>query len=142
MVQLIRREFVVNVSRPSAWAYLARVEQWPSWAQHINKVDLDPPGELTSHSKGLFRLSNGIKSQFVMTEFDRPRSWKWVGPFLWLNVHYDHQFSEVTDRKTKLTWTVEAEGFGALILGRLFAAVYAANLDRAIPKLIEEMEKS
>ena len=141
MVQLIRREFVINIARPSAWAHLARVERWPSWAQHIKKVDLDPPGELTSHSKGLFRLSNRIKSQFVVTEFDRPRGWKWVGPFLWLTVHYDHRFEELTDRKTKLTWIVEADGFGASVFGRIFAAVYNANLDRAIPKLIGEMEK-
>ena len=34
-----------------------------------------------------------------------------------------------------------AEGFGARIFGRLFAAIYSRNLNRAIPKLVEELER-
>jgi Tetracyclin repressor-like, C-terminal domain len=30
-------------------------------------------------------------------------------------------------------------GFGASVVGRLFAAIYSANLDRAVPRLIAEM---
>ena len=74
-----------------------------------------------------------------MTEIDPFRNWKWAGPFLWLVVHYDHQFERIEDRRTKLIWSVSADGFAVSILGRLFAAIYNRNLDRAIPRLISEM---
>ncbi len=35
----------------------------------------------------------------------------------------------------RITFTVEGAGVGVNIVGRLFAAVYARNLDRAIPRL-------
>ncbi len=57
-------------------------------------------------------------------------------PFLWLTVHYDHQFYAVSPNRTRLTWVVDAEGFGAPVFGRLFAAVYSRNLDKAIPILV------
>jgi hypothetical protein len=74
-----------------------------------------------------------------MTEFNPPRNWKWVGPFLWIMVHYDHWFEATGDGRTRLTWTIAAEGIGAGVFGRLFAMIYRRSLERAIPLLIREM---
>ncbi len=49
---LIRREFVVNVSLEAAWAYLVRVADWPCWAEHVKRIDLEPPGQITANSTG------------------------------------------------------------------------------------------
>ncbi len=140
MVILIQREFVVEAPLEAAWRHLAQVEKWPSWAKHIRRVELSPQGELTPNSRGRFRLTNGIKSEFRMTEWDPPRKWKWVGPFLWLTVHYNHLFEAVNQGHTKMTWIVGVEGFGAAVLGRLFAAIYNRNLNRAIPNLQNAMK--
>ncbi len=139
MLELIRREFTVNAPLEAAWHHLARVEQWPSWAKHIKRVEVIPPGDLTPSSTGLIHLRNGIKSAFKMNEFNPPRNWKWVGPFLWLTIHYDHIFEPVDSRHTKLVWIVAAEGFGISIFGRLFATIYNGNLNKAIPRLLAEM---
>jgi hypothetical protein len=139
MLPLLRREFTVELPLERAWQHLARVERWPSWAKHIERVELRPPGELGSRSTGIIRLRNGIRSAFAMAEYDPPRRWEWVGRFLWLTVRYDHRFEELGPRRTKLTWEVRVAGFGVSVLGRLFAGVYARNLDGAIPLLIEEM---
>jgi hypothetical protein len=139
MVTLIQREFTVGVPLERAWEYLARVEQWPSWAAHIKRINLEPPGQLGPQVTGVIHLANGMKAAFRMTEFNPPRNWKWVGRFLWLAVIYDHQFEELDAEHTKLRWIVQATGFGASILGRLFARIYRANLDTAIPLLIAEM---
>lgn len=141
MLTLIRREFTVDVPLETAWNYLAQVEQWPSWAKHIKFVTLAPKGELTLQSKGAFHLANGIKSEFRMAELNPPRNWKWVGPVLWLMIHYDHQFEAIDRQRTKLIWIVSAEGFGASIFGKFFAAIYGRNLNRAIPNLIAEMKR-
>lgn len=74
-----------------------------------------------------------------MTEYNPHDNWKWVGPFLWLTVYYDHRFEATDSQHTNLTWTVSAEGFGEFIFGRLFAAIYNLNLNKAIPNLISEM---
>ena len=142
MVTLIQREFTVGVPLHNAWEHLARVEKWPSWAPHIKKIELQPPGELGPQSTGVIHLTNGMKPAFRMTEFNPPRSWKWVGSFLWLTVIYDHQFEELEAEHTKLTWIVQATGFGASVLGRLFAKVYRGNLEKAIPLLIAQMNAS
>jgi len=118
------------------------VEQWPSWAAHIKRIDLEPPGQLGAQSTGVIHLVNGMKPVFRMTEFNPPRNWKWVGAFLWLTVIYDHQFEQLDAEHTKLTWIVQATGFGASVLGRLFAKIYRGNLGKAIPLLIAEMNAS
>ena len=78
----LRREFTVELPVEKAWQHLARVEQWPSWAKHIKQVEVQPPGELGPESTGRFHLTNGIKPEFKMTEFNPYRNWKWVGGFL------------------------------------------------------------
>ena len=62
MITLLRREFTVELPLEKAWRHLARVEQWPSWAKHIQQVEVRPPGELGPGSTGLLHLNNGIKS--------------------------------------------------------------------------------
>jgi hypothetical protein len=138
----LRREFTVELPVERAWQHLARVEQWPSWAKHINRVDVQPPGELGPESTGRIHLTNGLKPVFTVTEFNPNRSWKWVGGFLWLTVHYDHLFEELNSGQTKLTWVVEATGFGVSVMGRLFAKIYSKSLDQAIPMLVEERNAS
>ena len=140
MPTLIRREFIVDAPLGTAWHHLTQVERWTSWAKHIKRVELVPQGELTPASKGIFRLANGIKSVFSMTEMNALRNWKWVGSFLWLTIHYDHRFEAVNKQQTRLVWIVDVEGFGASIFGKIFAAIYNRNLDRAIPNLINEMK--
>src|SRR6185369_5567204 len=138
MLDLVRRDFEVDVSLAKAWTHLAQVEQWPTWARHIRHVELNPKGELSLDTVGRFRLANHVKSDFKMTEINPYRNWKWVGAFLWLIVHYDHRFEKVDERRTKLTWLVSADGFGISVLGKLFGAIYSWNLDKAIPRLIQE----
>jgi len=139
-MRLLERRFTVNVPPERAWSHLVRVEAWPSWARHIRRVDASPPGPLGPGSSGTIRLANGIRSTFRMESFEPGRRWLWSGPFLWLTVRYDHRFEARSDGATELVFTVEGEGFGAGSLGRLFAAVYARNLDRAIPRLVAELE--
>lgn len=141
-MRLLERTFRVGVPVADAWAHLADVERWPSWARHIRRVELEPQGALTPLSKGTIRLSNGVRSTFRMEELDEHRNWKWAGPFLWLLVHYDHRFRPVGPAQTEIRFTLDADGFGVAFFGRLFAALYARNLDRAIPRLIAELESA
>ena len=148
MITLISREFTVGVPLQQAWDHLARIEAWPSWAPHIEQVELRPPGELGPQSTGVIHLVGGFKPPFRMTEFHPPGcetqgklpNWKWVGPFLWATVIYDHQFESLNAEQTKLIWVIPAEGFAASIIGPVFAMIYRRNLEIAIPRLIREME--
>src|SRR5229473_870149 len=142
MITLLRREFTVELPLERAWQHLARVEQWPSWAKHIKQIEMRPPGELRPESTGLIHLTNGAKSGWTVTEFNPYRNWKWVSGFLWLTIHYDHRFEELNPTQTKLTWVIEANGFGKSVIGRLFGKIYSKSLDRAIPLLVEEMNAS
>src|SRR5262245_47679446 len=139
---VLRREFTVQLPLDKAWQHLARVEQWPSWARHIKRVEAQPPGELGPQSTGRMLLTNGLKPVWRVTEFNPYRNWKWVGDFLWLTVYYDHRFEELNPSQTRLTFVVEMTGFGVSVLGRLFARVYSKPLDRAISLLVQEMNAS
>ena len=74
-----------------------------------------------------------------MTEYRPPLGWTWQGSFLWLLVDYEHRFEAVAADRTRMVWSVACEGFGASILGRLFALIYNRNLDKAIPRLQDEL---
>jgi hypothetical protein len=140
MTRLLERRFKVRASIKKAWSHLEMIESWPSWAQHIRRVELSPPGHLQQDSEGTIELTNGIRSTFRIVELNAGRNWKWVGPFLWLAVHYDHQFQQIGLDQTEVIFLLDAEGFGVGVFGRLFAAIYARNLDRAIPRLVREIE--
>lgn len=142
MLKLVAREFTVDVSVDRAWDHLARVEHWTSWAKHIKQVTLEPSGPLTQTSAGAFRLAGGARSTFRMEIYEPPKRWQWVGRFLTIQVHYDHRFEPVDSEHTRLIWIVTAEGPGSATLGRLFGAIYARNLDRAIPNLQAELRPS
>jgi hypothetical protein len=136
----LEREITVRLARNQAWDHLARVESWPSWAGHISSIHLDPPGTLTPETAGVIRLRGGVRSTFRMRLLEPPDRWLWVGNFLWLSVRYDHVFEEIVPDSTRIRFLVEVEGAGAGSLGRVFRAIYARNLDRAIPNLVREME--
>ena len=142
MVTLIDREFTVNASLERAWQHLAHLDQWPTWAHHIKQVEVHPQGELGPQSSGVIHLANGMKSTFRMTEFNPWRNWKWVGPFLWLTIHYDHCFESLSSDQTKLRFVLEATGYGVGFFGKLFAKVYRRNLEKAIPLLVSEIESN
>ena len=139
MINLVHREFTVDVRLETAWKHLAQVEKWTSWAKHIKRIQLTPSGEVMPETKGTFHLSNGMKSTFQMAEFNPFRSWKWIGLFLWIIVDYDHKFESINGRSTKICFVVDGEGFAVSIIGKLFAKVYNRNLDIAIPNLRAEM---
>jgi hypothetical protein len=141
-MRLLERRFKVKVPLEKAWAHLEQVERWPSWARHIRRIELRPPGALQAGSEGTIQLSNGIRSTFRMTELSPEVRWKWSGPFLWITVHYDHLFARTAPAETEIGFVLDGEGFGVGIFGRVFAAIYALNLDRAIPNLVAEMERT
>ena len=138
----LRREFTVELPLAEAWRYLDRVEEWPSWARHIRQVELQPPGELRLGSTGRMLLTNGMKPTWTVTELNLHRNWIWVGNFLWLTILYDHRFEELSPTQTRITFALEASGFGKSIFGRLFASIYSKTLDCAIASLVQEMNAS
>jgi len=142
MRELVHREFTVDVPLDRAWDHLSNVEAWTSWARHIKRVTLEPPGPVTSNSTGAFRLAGGARSTFRMEDYEPPRRWQWVGRFLTADVHYDHRFEVIDAGHTRLVWTVSADGLGESSLGRVFGSIYARNLDRAIPNLQRELSTS
>jgi hypothetical protein len=141
-VNLIDRQFIVNVSLERAWQHLARVDQWPTWARHIRHIELQPEGELGPQSSGVIHLTNGMRSTFRMTEYNPGQNWKWAGPFLWLIIEYDHRFEALSSDQTRLRFVVDAQGFAVELFGRLFAKIYSRNLENAIPRLVNEVEAS
>jgi hypothetical protein len=140
-MRLLHRRFPVHASVERAWSHLADVPRWPSWARHIRRIDLTPAGPLTARTEGVLRLTNGVRSTFRMTELNPGVNWRWTGAFLWLTVDYDHRFHPVAADRSEIEFVIDGSGFGVGVLGPLFAAVYASSLDRAIPRLVAELER-
>jgi hypothetical protein len=80
MVHLLERRFTVQAPLDRAWLHLEQVERWPTWARHIRRIDLTPPGALGPTSAGTIHLTNGVRSTFRMEELVPRTSWKWAGP--------------------------------------------------------------
>ena len=76
MITIFNREFIVDATGETAWAHLAKIEKWPSWARQIKDVKLSPSGDISHNSVGSLRLTNGIESEFRVTEFQLHHNWK------------------------------------------------------------------
>ncbi len=140
MKRVVDKSFIVRAPLDVAWNHLAMVERWPSWAKHIRSVVQSPPGALSPDSRATLRLTNGVRTTFQMVEFDPPRHWKWVGPFLGSQIFYGHIFSQNEPGQTTVRFTVDvAGGPGALFHG-IFGRIYRKNLERAVPLLVQEIE--
>jgi carbon monoxide dehydrogenase subunit G len=140
-VELLRREFHVDAPLTVAWADLADVESWPRWAPHISRVTVDPPGPIGPSSSGALSFRPMGGSRFRVSSYAEGEGWEWVGRVLWLSIRYDHGFEPVAGG-TRLTWTVSQDGARRTVLGRLFGSVYARLVDRAIPRLQEQLKST
>ena len=48
MRRLLERTFAVETTAERAWAELVVAERWPSWARHLRRVEVSPPGPVPS----------------------------------------------------------------------------------------------
>jgi Polyketide cyclase / dehydrase and lipid transport len=135
MKRLLERTFVVEAAAERAWAELLAAEQWPTWARHLRRVQVTPPGPVGPASSATLRLTNRTRATVRVTEFEDGRRFRWEGSFLWLGLGYDHLVTTDEEGRVAITFTVEGAGAGVSTIGPLFAAIYARNLDRAIPRL-------
>jgi hypothetical protein len=99
---------------------------------------MTPPGPIAVGSVGVIRLKMAPSARQIVTVVSEPEHWRWDGKFLWMSLGYDHRFEQV-GAVTRIEFAVEGDGLGVGTLGRLFAAIYARSLDRAIPNLVREL---
>jgi Polyketide cyclase / dehydrase and lipid transport len=135
MQRLLERTFAVEATAERAWAELVAAEQWPKWARHLASVQVNPPGPVGPGSSATLRLTNHTRARVRVTEFEDGRRFRWVGSFLWMGLGYDHLITTDELGRVQITFTVEGAGVGVNTIGRLFAGIYARNLDRAVPRL-------
>jgi hypothetical protein len=135
MKRLLERTFAVEAAAERAWAELVAAEQWPRWARHLASVQVTPPGPVGPGSRATLHLTNHTRATVRVTEFQDGRRFRWEGSFLWLGLGYDHLVTTDETGQVRVTFTVEGAGVGVNTIGRLFAGVYARQLDRAIPRL-------
>jgi hypothetical protein len=135
MKRLLQRTFPVEAAAERAWAELIAAERWPRWARHLASVKVTPPGPVGPGSSATLRLRNRTRARVRVTQFQDGRRFRWEGSFLWLGLGYDHVITTDDTGRVHITFTVEGAGVGVDTIGRLFASVYARQLDRAIPRL-------
>lgn len=142
--RLVERTFTTSASAAASWSHLTAVEGWPSWARHIRRVTLTPPGDLTSESRGRLLLGPGVPSTFRMTRLHADPtghggSWAWRGRVAGMTVDYDH-LVEPDPAGARITFTIDGSGPTVAVVGPAFAAAYGRIIDRAIPLLVAELD--
>ena len=133
---LVERSFEVALPPAEAWAALADVARWPSWAPHIASVRVEPPGPVGAGTSGTFAFRPAGRSRFTMTAFDPPRSWTWTGRVMGVTIDYEHRFEPVAPAVTRLVWVVRSRQRPGL-RARAFGAIYARLIDRAWPRFVD-----
>ena len=131
MRELLRRSFRVDAPPAVVWDRLTDLPSWPEWARHIRRVDSAGPPTMGAPAR--LRLKNGTAARVTTTRLEPGRSFYWEGKLAWMDLGYDHVV-ESDGSGSKVTFVLEGGGFGVGSLGRVFAAIYARNLDRAIER--------
>jgi hypothetical protein len=124
MRRMLERSFDVQAAPSAASRVLVDAVDWPTWAPHLRRVEVTPPGPVGPSSRATLRLANGTSAKVAVTEFEDRRRFRWEGSFLWLGLGYDHVV-EPRGQGSRITFRVDGWGCGLSTLGRLFARVYA-----------------
>lgn len=140
MRTLLTRTFAVDAAPTVAWQHMIDAERWPSWAHHLRKVEVTPRGPVVADTHAVLTLTNRTRATVIVTDFVDGHRFRWDGRFLWLRLGYEHCVEPRDTDGAQITLTVLGDGFAISTLGRLFARIYARNLDRAIPRLQRELE--
>jgi hypothetical protein len=138
-ITAFRKEFIVSVPRDTAWAHFNRVTEWPTWASHVQAVELVPAGELGPATVGTVHLKNGESTVFRMTAFEPRDHWQWSTTMLWFTLDYDHLFERVSDLETRIVLHMKVKGFGKNALAFVVGRMAGPDLDASSPTLIRQM---
>jgi hypothetical protein len=141
MKERVATSFVLPMRVDEVWTHLIDPSEWPQWARHMERVDMQPPGLLALKSRGTVHLKNGISPRFTVTEFEPGEHWTWSGSVLGLRIHYLHQVEPATEGSTRVNFAVSTGGALDPLLGWYFARIYRRLLGRAVPRLIRFLEK-
>ena len=137
--RLVERTFTTRASADQTWEHVVDIPRWPSWAHHIRKVTLEPPGPLGPTTRGRLLLKPAFPTTFRVTALDPGHSWSWRGRFLGTTLDYDHRIEAAPDG-TGVAFTIDGSGATVRVVGPLFAAVYSRIVGRAIANLIAELD--
>jgi Polyketide cyclase / dehydrase and lipid transport len=140
MKKRVATSFVLPMRVDEVWGHLIDPSEWPNWARHMERVDMQPPGLLALKSRGTVHLKNGISPRFTVTEFVPREHWTWSGSVLGLRIHYLHAVVPETDSSTKVNFEVSTGGVLDPVLGWYFARIYRGLLGKAVPRLIRFLE--
>ncbi|MFN2556637.1 MAG: SRPBCC family protein [Nitriliruptorales bacterium] len=142
MRETVREQVVVDRPRSAAWAHLARLEAWPSWAAHIRRMEPSPPGELTASTEVLLHMRAGPRTKMVVTEYDPPTRWVWEGTSYGVTTRFEHRFEELGDGQTRIWFLGWSAGPLSGPGGWMFGKMMHRYLARALPRLKAEMERT
>jgi hypothetical protein len=140
--EVVREEVVVDRPAWDVWGHLAKLEQWPSWAAHIRRMDPTPPGELAAETRVVLHMRAGPRASMTVTEFDAPRRWVWEGRSLGVTTRFEHRLDEVAESRTRVWFLAWMSGPLSLPAGWAFGTMMHRYLLRALPKLKDEIEAS
>lgn len=132
----------VEVDRPLevVWAHLAKLEQWPSWAAHIRRMEPTPPGQLTARTEVVLHMTVGFRTKMTVTEYDRPRRWLWEGRSLGTITRFEHKLEQVGEERTRIWFLAWMGGPLSGPAGWMFGRMMRRYLAVALPKLKAEIE--
>jgi hypothetical protein len=136
---VVERSFMVEAPVNVAWDHLTKLEQWPSWAPHIKRVELTPPGALAEGSRGIFHQRRPMTATFQVKELRYLRNLTLRGRVMGIEIEYDHRLEAVSEHRTQVTFVAGCRGAGAGLTIKLFTMLHGRSLDQAIPLLIAEI---
>jgi hypothetical protein len=140
MREVVREEVVVDRPPADVWKHLSMLEEWPSWAGHIRRMDPTPPGELTASTKVVLHMRAGPRTTMTVTEYNPPRRWVWEGRSFGVTTRFEHKLEELGEGRTRVWFLAWVSGPIAGPVGWSFGKMMHRYLGRALPKLKAEIE--
>lgn len=142
MKQVVREQIEVDRPPTVIWDHLAKLEQWPSWAGHIKKMDPTPPGELTSETEVVLHMKMGARTRMRVTEYDPPRRWMWEGKGFGTTIRFEHALEPVGEGRTRVWFLAWMGGPLSGPGGWTFGRMMRRYLSAALPALKAEIESA
>ena len=117
----ITTEVDIAASVHDVWAVLVNIEAWPQWTESVTSVQSLDEAPLRTGGRVRIKQPKMVAFTWEVTELTEPRSFSWKTKALGVTTTAHHILTQAP-QGTRLTLTVEHEGFLAKIVSRLSVA--------------------
>lgn len=136
----IEESFEVKAPQQRVWDTTVDIPQWPVWNPTVDRVEVLTPGPMRVGWSARLKQPGNAPGTWVVTRIEEPGLYEWETRTLGMVVTARHVLAP-TAGGTRVTLSIDVEGWGAPLFGWVVARVSRKFLPMEAAGLRQECER-